>query len=136
VRADLDQVADLVSGDARPGGWLDTQTGDCLSENDRAAMDEEFRPDVEDEHRWVWLNCTGPQSRWRDRYEFAQALRPGPLRDSLLVALDGSERSDASPECWTANRSCSPSGGHSQRSGTEVGLAPPCSGRATSRRPP
>jgi hypothetical protein len=90
VRADLDQVADLVSGDARPGGWLDTQTGDCLSENDRAAMDEEFRPDVEDEHRWVWLNCTGPQSRWRDRYEFAQALRPGPLRDSLLVALEWS----------------------------------------------
>jgi hypothetical protein len=35
VRADLDQVAHLLSGDAEAGGWLDTETGACLSEDDR-----------------------------------------------------------------------------------------------------
>jgi hypothetical protein len=54
-------------------------------------MNEEFRPDVEDERTEVWLDSAGSRSRWRDRYEFAQRLRPGLLRDRLLVALDGSE---------------------------------------------
>lgn len=92
VRADLDQVADLVSGDAQreTGGWLDVQTGDCISEMDWDAIEEELRPDIDDDRRWVWVDCTGSRARWRDRHEFASALRAGPFRDSLLVALDGS----------------------------------------------
>lgn len=92
VRADLDQVADLVSGDAEreTGGWLDVETGDCLPDSAYDVMDEEFRPDVDDDARWVWLDCEGSRERWQDRHEFASTLRAGQPRDALLLALHGS----------------------------------------------
>ncbi|MFP5218914.1 MAG: IS1096 element passenger TnpR family protein [Actinomycetes bacterium] len=92
VRADLDQVADLLFGDAKreTGGWLDVETGDCLPSSAYQHLEEDDRPELDDDARWLWLDCEGSRDRWRDRHEFTSGLPAGSVRDALLMALHGS----------------------------------------------
>jgi hypothetical protein len=92
VPVDLDEVAGLMSGDpARDsGGWVDLRTGETWPEAGLDWMEEEDRPDFDEEpERWWFVECEGSRQTWRDRHDFAAGLRPGPLRDRLLVALEG-----------------------------------------------
>jgi hypothetical protein len=89
---DLEAVADLMSGDPANdrGGWVDLETGDTWPAENLDALDEDDRPDFDREpDRWLFVDCEGPRKTWQDRYDFAAALRPGPLRERLLAALEG-----------------------------------------------
>jgi hypothetical protein len=89
---DLDEVADLMSGDPAHdgGGWVDVQTGDTWPAENLESLDEDDRPDFDREpDRWLYVDCEGSRETWQDRYDFADGLRPGPLRERLLAALEG-----------------------------------------------
>ncbi len=92
VRADLDQVADLMGGNLEHdvGGWLDLETGECWPQAMLDVVEDELRPDIDGEpDRWLFVDCEGSRDRWQDRYDFAEGLRPGRLRDRLLDGLEG-----------------------------------------------
>ena len=52
-------------------------------------LDDDERPDLDEPDRWLHIESGGSRDRWNDRQEFAERLRPGPLRDGLLDALEG-----------------------------------------------
>jgi hypothetical protein len=91
VRTDLEQVADLLAGDLvhGQGGWIDLRTGEAWPEVAIESLDEDERPAVDEPDRWLHVQNEGSRDRWNDRHEFAERLRPGPLRDGLLEALEG-----------------------------------------------
>lgn len=92
VRADLEEVADLLSGDPAfgRGGWLDLTTGEVWPQAALDHVEDELRPDIDAEpDRWLHVEHEGSRDRWLDRHDFAESLRPGPLRDALLTALEG-----------------------------------------------
>jgi hypothetical protein len=81
-----------MSGDPAndSGGWVDLQTGDTWPAESLDSLDEDDRPDFDHEpDRWLFVSCEGSRATWQDRYDFADGLRPGPLRERLLAALEG-----------------------------------------------
>jgi hypothetical protein len=91
VRADLDQVAELLSGDpvSGQGGWVDLATGEVWPDLVLDDLDERERPDLDEPDRWLHVEPEGPRAGWRDRRDFVEGLRPGSLRDGMLDALEG-----------------------------------------------
>lgn len=92
VRADLDQVADLMTTDPHygSGGWLDLSTGDGWPASVLENMDSDERPDIDEEpERWIFIPGESSHTGWSDRRDFVEGMRAGELRDSLLVALEG-----------------------------------------------
>jgi hypothetical protein len=91
VRTDLEQVAELLAGDpvSGQGGYVDLLTGEVWPEIALDSVDEDERPDLDEPDRWLYVREEGSRERWNDRQQFAERLRPGPLRDALLVALEG-----------------------------------------------
>jgi hypothetical protein len=92
VPVDPDEVAELMSGDPAHdrGGWVDLRTGETWPESALDWTEEDDRPDFDDEpDRWWFVDCEGSRETWQDRYDFAENLRPGPLRERLLAALEG-----------------------------------------------
>jgi hypothetical protein len=90
VPVDLDEVAGLMSGDPAhdAGGWVDLRTGDVWPASTDVLEDD--HPDVdEDPDRWWFVDRAGSRETWKDRRDFADGLRPGPLRDRLIAALEG-----------------------------------------------
>lgn len=93
IRADLDQLADLLEGslDMGFGGVLDMQTGAVWPEavlEDWPHDDPPPDPD-EDPERYLFIPNEGSRDAWRDLHDFAMALSDDHIRDELLEAIDG-----------------------------------------------
>jgi hypothetical protein len=93
IRADLDQVADLLEGslDMGFGGVLDMQTGDAWPE---AALDDwphdDPRPDPDnDPERYLFVPTEGSRDAWQDMHDFATGVPDAHLKEQLLDAIDG-----------------------------------------------
>jgi hypothetical protein len=93
IRADLDQVADLLEGtlDMGFGGVLDTERGDAWPERVLEDWpDDEPRPDPdEDPERYLFIPNEGSREAWRDMQDFAYCLDDDDIREQLLDAIDG-----------------------------------------------
>jgi hypothetical protein len=93
VRADLDQVADLLEGslDMGFGGVLDMQTGDAWP---TALLDDwphdDPCPDPDnDPARFLFVPNEGSRDAWQDMHDFATGLLQAHVREQLLDAIDG-----------------------------------------------
>jgi hypothetical protein len=93
IRADLDQVADLLEGslDMGYGGVLDMQTGDAWPE---AALDDWPHDDPcpnpdNDPERYLFVPNEGSRDAWQDMHDFATGVSEAHLREQLLDAIDG-----------------------------------------------
>ena len=93
VRADLDQVADLLEGsmDMGYGGPLDCRTGDAWPQavlddwaGDGDAPDADAEPD-----RYRFVPNEGSREGWRDMRDFAAGANEDTVREQLLDAIDG-----------------------------------------------
>jgi hypothetical protein len=94
IRADLDQVADLLEGslDMGFGGVLDMQTGFAWPESalDDWPHDDEPCPDPDnDPQRYLFIPNEGSGDAWQDMHDFAAALPDDQFRERLLDAIDG-----------------------------------------------
>jgi hypothetical protein len=92
VRADLDQVADLLEGSLEMGfgGVLDRQTGHAWPESipDDWSLDEPCPdPDTEPE-RYLLIPNEGSRDAWHDMHDFATGLADAHLQEQLLDAID------------------------------------------------
>lgn len=93
IRADLEQVADLLEGGLEMGfgGVLDMQTGDAWPElmlEDWSGDEPRPDPDAMPE-RYVFVPSTGSRDAWRDMRDFALSLADHPARQQLLDAIEG-----------------------------------------------
>lgn len=93
VRADLDQVADLLEGslDMGFGGVLDLRTGDAWPES---VLDDwslaETCPDPDtDPERYLFIPTEGSRNAWQDMHDFATGLVDTHVKDQLLEAITG-----------------------------------------------
>lgn len=94
VPVDLDMLCDELEGDLSmsTGGYVDLLTGEVFDEalTDSMMVGEDAAIDVEDEpDRWLHFDRQGSRDGWRDMEMFAERLRDGALRESLLRAISG-----------------------------------------------
>jgi hypothetical protein len=92
VRADLDELADLLEGSLEMGfgGVLDCETGDVWPEAVLDDWDGDDAPDP-DEHpdRYLFIPNEGSRDAWEDMRDFAVGVEDETIRDQLLDAIDG-----------------------------------------------
>lgn len=93
IRADLDEVADLLEGsmDMGYGGLLDCRTGEVWPRavlDDWAGDGDAPDPDA-DPDRYLFLPNEGSHEAWRDMRDFAGGIDDATVREQLLDAIDG-----------------------------------------------
>lgn len=93
IRADLDEVADLLGGSLEmgSGGVLDCQTGDVWPEavlDDWAGDGDAPDPD-EDPDRYLFIPNEGSREAWEAMRDFAVDVGDEVTREQLLDAIEG-----------------------------------------------
>jgi hypothetical protein len=93
IRADLDEVADLLEGSMEMGfcGVLDCESGDVWPEavlDDWAGEGDAPDPD-EDPDRYLFIPNEGSREAWEDMRDFAVEVEDEAVREQLLDAIDG-----------------------------------------------
>lgn len=92
IRADLDEVADLLEGslDMGFGGVLDCENGDVWPEAVLDDWDGDDAPDPdENPARYLFIPNEGSREAWEDMRDFAVDVEDEAVRDQLLDAIDG-----------------------------------------------
>jgi hypothetical protein len=114
VRADLDQVADLLEGslDMGFGGVLDMQTGDAWPESilDDWSLDEPCPDPDTDPERYLLTPNEGSRDARHNMHDFATGLADAHLQEQLLDAIDDRGASAGSRASSTATTTSGPSG--------------------------
>jgi hypothetical protein len=93
---DLDQLVDVLEGDAVAGGGrVDLHTGEVWPEavfeygieSEEEGVDEE--EDLDDSERWLWVASEGSRAGYRDMELFVAGVTEPDLADRMARALEG-----------------------------------------------
>jgi hypothetical protein len=90
---DLEELAMLLEGDElAQGGRIDRRTGEVWHE---AAIEyaleagDEDTESIEDENRWLWVDCEGSGDGYRDLQAFIATVSDPGCADRLEIAIQG-----------------------------------------------
>ena len=89
---DLEELAMLLEGDDLGGGGrVDRQTGEIWIESaiEYAEEQDEDPLDLDDEDRWLWVDCEGSAEGYRDMQAFIATLADPSRADRLGIAIQG-----------------------------------------------
>jgi hypothetical protein len=85
---DLEMLATLLEGDpARGGGRIDLETGDCWP--DFSNYDRGLDDGLDDEDRWLYVDCVGSRESYRDMERFIATVEDPTIVDRLQIAITG-----------------------------------------------
>lgn len=88
----LDELSEILEGDPlNGGGRIDRRTGEVWhrAQIDYAVEMGEEDPDDEDSDRWLWVECVGSRSGYRDMEDFIAALTDPHQAKLLAVSIEG-----------------------------------------------
>ncbi len=90
---DLDELAGVLEGDVlNGGGRIDLRTGEVWPQvaieyaEEVGQFDED---DLEDEERWLWVECEGSRAAYADMEQFIEGVGDPDRADRLAIAIQG-----------------------------------------------
>lgn len=85
---DLDQLSSVLEGDPLYGGGrIDLESGEVWPAS--LELDEEDEEEMEDEERWLYVECRGSREGYRDMEEFIETVADPHLAELLDVTISG-----------------------------------------------
>jgi hypothetical protein len=90
---DLEELADVLEGDpSQGGGRIDLHTGQVWPQAAIEYAEEmggDDPDDADDADRWLWVECEGSHSGYRDMELFIDELEDRDKADRLSIAIEG-----------------------------------------------
>ncbi|MFN2318430.1 MAG: hypothetical protein ABR500_01950, partial [Dermatophilaceae bacterium] len=90
---DIEEVVLQTSsvGDEFRGGYVNTRTGEAISEmlTDAGYVGDDAVVDIEEDEAWEWVPAIDSHTAWRDMESFAERVADEKLGARLLRAIEG-----------------------------------------------